>query len=222
MQRESSVSASGRSYHGGDARDWLKTKCHQISRFMITGFQELGEGRLEALHVAEEIGGTLLTAGQVRFGFAGKGLWGVLDQLRVRRVAQIPTLQSGARGSGVRLMIEGVSLRKERTHVDAVIKPAGRETRQLAEQLGAPWRLGEHHDLAHRGHCLKRSAARDLVGNARQPFDADEPAARSKDPLALAVVADAAPYTRSTALARVVAQEDSAHPASLKARARAG
>ena len=27
----------GRSYSGGDARDWLKTKCHQMHRFMITG-----------------------------------------------------------------------------------------------------------------------------------------------------------------------------------------
>lgn len=55
---------------------------------MITGFQELGEGRLEALRVAEEIGGTLVPAGQVRFGFAGKGLWGVLDQLRSGKPAK--------------------------------------------------------------------------------------------------------------------------------------
>jgi bifunctional non-homologous end joining protein LigD len=69
----------GRSYPHGD---WLKTKCHQSAFFIITGFQELGDGRLEAIHVAEEIGGRLVPAGQVRFGFAGRGLWYVLDQLR--------------------------------------------------------------------------------------------------------------------------------------------
>ena len=50
--------------------------------FVITGFQELGEGRLEALFVAEERDGNLAYAGQVRFGFAGKGLWDQLDRLR--------------------------------------------------------------------------------------------------------------------------------------------
>src|SRR5438309_1009495 len=30
-------------------------KCNQVGHFAITGFQELGEGRLEAVHVAEEI-----------------------------------------------------------------------------------------------------------------------------------------------------------------------
>jgi hypothetical protein len=59
-------------YRGGDARDWLRTKCHQTARFIITGFQELGEGRLEAVHVAEEIGGRLLPAREVGFGFAGR------------------------------------------------------------------------------------------------------------------------------------------------------
>ena len=50
---------------------------------MITGFEELGEGRLEAVYVAENIGGELVPAGQVRFGFAGKGLWNHLDALRL-------------------------------------------------------------------------------------------------------------------------------------------
>ena len=50
--------------------------------FVITGFEELGEGRLEAVYVAEEIAGTLKPSGQIRFGFAGKGLWGELDALR--------------------------------------------------------------------------------------------------------------------------------------------
>jgi hypothetical protein len=49
---------------------------------VITGFSELGEGRLEAVYVAERRGSELMPAGQVRFGFAGKGLWHALDALR--------------------------------------------------------------------------------------------------------------------------------------------
>ena len=73
----------GSLYRGRETRDWLKTKCHQTGEFVITGFEELGEGRLEAVYVAENIGGELVPAGQVRFGFAGKGLWNHLDALRL-------------------------------------------------------------------------------------------------------------------------------------------
>jgi bifunctional non-homologous end joining protein LigD len=73
----------GSLYRGRGSRDWLKTKCHETGVFVITGFQELGEGRLEALFVAEERNGDLAYAGQVRFGLAGKGLWSELDRLRV-------------------------------------------------------------------------------------------------------------------------------------------
>jgi len=72
----------GRAYRGGESRDWLKTKVFETAPFVIVGFQELGEGRLEALHVAEERDGRFYPAGQVRFGFAGRGLWGDLDQRR--------------------------------------------------------------------------------------------------------------------------------------------
>src|SRR5205814_4843528 len=72
----------GSLYRGGESRDWLKTKCHETGIFAITGFSELGEGRLEAIYVAEERGGELRSVGQVRFGFAGKGLWHELDRLR--------------------------------------------------------------------------------------------------------------------------------------------
>src|SRR3954469_24582383 len=72
----------GSIYRGGESRDWLKTKCHETGLFAITGFSELGEGRLEAIYVAEERDGALHPAGQVRFGFAGKGLWHLLDKLR--------------------------------------------------------------------------------------------------------------------------------------------
>ena len=72
----------GSLYRGGESRDWLKTKCHESGVFAITGFSELGEGRLEAVYVAEARDGVLRPAGQVRLGFAGKGLWHVLDRLR--------------------------------------------------------------------------------------------------------------------------------------------
>ena len=72
----------GSIYRGGESRDWLKTKCHETGAFAITGFSELGEGRLEAIYVTEERGGALHPAGQVRFGFAGKGLWHELDRRR--------------------------------------------------------------------------------------------------------------------------------------------
>jgi len=88
----------GTVYRGRESRDWLKSKCHQFGEFVITGFQELGEGRLEAVYVAEEINGDLKPAGQIRFGFAGKGLWGELDALRSGQarkgvIAVTPTLQ---------------------------------------------------------------------------------------------------------------------------------
>src|SRR5206468_3424002 len=70
----------GSFYRGGESRDWLKTKCHETGTFAITGFSELGEGRLEAIYVTEEREGVLHPAGQVRFGLAGKGLWHVLDK----------------------------------------------------------------------------------------------------------------------------------------------
>jgi len=73
---------AGSLYNGGESRDWRTTKCHRTGRFVVTGFQELGPGRLEALHVAEDRNGELVAAGQVRFGFAGKGLWAIMDQLR--------------------------------------------------------------------------------------------------------------------------------------------
>jgi ATP-dependent DNA ligase len=69
-------------YRGGESRDWLKSKVFEIGRFVITAFQELGEGRLEALHVDEKHDGRLYPAGQVRFGFAGRGQKGEVDRRR--------------------------------------------------------------------------------------------------------------------------------------------
>lgn len=50
--------------------------------FVVTGFEEPGPFRLKAIHVAEDVGGELQPSGRVEFGFAGRGLWQVLDQLR--------------------------------------------------------------------------------------------------------------------------------------------
>ena len=51
------------------------------------GFSELGEGRLEAIYVAEVLAGELRPVGQVRFGFAGKGLWPACTPVRGRAAA---------------------------------------------------------------------------------------------------------------------------------------
>ncbi len=72
----------GSIYRGGDSRDWVKTKCCEVGTFHITGFKELGDGRLEELRVSEMHNGELRPAGTVKFGFAGKGLWGTLDARR--------------------------------------------------------------------------------------------------------------------------------------------
>jgi len=72
----------GSFYRGGESREWLKTKCSETGIFAITGFSELGDGKLDAVYVAEARDGVLCPAGQVRFGFAGKGLWHLLDQRR--------------------------------------------------------------------------------------------------------------------------------------------
>jgi len=72
----------GSSYRGGESREWLKTKCFATGVFAITGFSELAEGKLDAVYVAEARDGVLCPAGQVQFGFAGKGLWHLLDERR--------------------------------------------------------------------------------------------------------------------------------------------
>ncbi len=79
-------------YRGGDSRDWAKTKCCETGLFHITGFKELGEGRLEELRVSEVHNGKLRPAGHVQFGFAGKGLWEMLDARRagVARKGVVP------------------------------------------------------------------------------------------------------------------------------------
>ena len=70
-------------YRGGESREWLKTKVFEVGIFTVTGFIELGDRRLDTITVAEERGSQLRPAGAVKFGLAGRGLWHILDQLRV-------------------------------------------------------------------------------------------------------------------------------------------
>ena len=50
-----------------ESREWLKTNRSETGVFAITGFSELGEGKLDAVYVAEARDGVLCPAGQVRF-----------------------------------------------------------------------------------------------------------------------------------------------------------
>jgi bifunctional non-homologous end joining protein LigD len=71
----------GSFYRGGESREWLKTKCSETGVFAVTGFRELGVGKLDAVYVAEARDGVLCPAGQVRF-FVAKGLWHWLNERR--------------------------------------------------------------------------------------------------------------------------------------------
>jgi bifunctional non-homologous end joining protein LigD len=72
----------GSMYLGGESRDWRKVKVFETGRFVITGFAELGDGRIEAIYVAEDRDEELVPVGTVQFGLGYKGLWHQLDQLR--------------------------------------------------------------------------------------------------------------------------------------------
>ena len=55
------------------SRDWLKTKCNEIGKFVITGFRDSTPGEIEAITVAEVIDDKLLPAGEVQFGVSACG-----------------------------------------------------------------------------------------------------------------------------------------------------
>jgi len=109
----------GSRYRGGPSRDWLKTKRHAAGRFVITGFQELGPGRLEAVHVAEETEGGLAPAGQVRFrrqgamgvarsapGWPRGPRWHNPDRARARRCAEVFRPAQGRRAPRWRTAVD--------------------------------------------------------------------------------------------------------------------
>jgi bifunctional non-homologous end joining protein LigD len=68
----------GSLYRGTRPRDWLKTKCHEVGQFIITGFQELGEGRLEAVRRL----GSRWHAQACRAGSVRPGRQGPVEQAR--------------------------------------------------------------------------------------------------------------------------------------------
>jgi bifunctional non-homologous end joining protein LigD len=68
-------------YRSGPSRAWLKTKCSEVGRFVITGFRDLAPGEIAAVTVAEVIEDKLLPTGEVRFG-VGRGLREVLEAIR--------------------------------------------------------------------------------------------------------------------------------------------
>ena len=81
----------------GPSREWLKTKCSETGKFVITGFRDATPGEIEAITVAEVTDGRLLPAGEVQFG-VGRRLRELLNVIRLeprpgrRRVPVRPVL----------------------------------------------------------------------------------------------------------------------------------
>jgi ATP-dependent DNA ligase len=69
---------------GAEPREWLKTKCSEVGKFVITGFRDLTPGEIEAITVAEIIGDTLTPVGEVQFG-VGRRLRKALEAIRLDR-----------------------------------------------------------------------------------------------------------------------------------------
>jgi hypothetical protein len=72
----------------GPYKDWVKAKRHEIRDFIVTAFEEIAPGELEALHVAEEIAGELRPCGQIRIGLPSRTLWPALDLLRLPGIGE--------------------------------------------------------------------------------------------------------------------------------------
>ena len=70
-------------YRAGPSRAWLKTKCAEVGKFIITGFRDLTPGTIEAVTVAEVIEDKLLPAGEVQFG-VGRSLRQALEAIRLK------------------------------------------------------------------------------------------------------------------------------------------
>jgi ATP-dependent DNA ligase len=84
-------------YRSGPSWEWLKTKCSEVGKFVITGFRDATPGEIEAITVAEIIDDKLTPVGEVQFG-VGRGLRNVLEAIRLdprpgrRRVPLRPVL----------------------------------------------------------------------------------------------------------------------------------
>jgi hypothetical protein len=55
------------------SREWLKTRCSAVGKFVITGFRDITSGQIEAITVAEVVDDKLMPVGEVQFG-VGRGL----------------------------------------------------------------------------------------------------------------------------------------------------
>jgi bifunctional non-homologous end joining protein LigD len=69
-------------YHSGPSREWLKTTCSEVGKFVITGFRDTTPGTIEAVTVAEVVDDKLLPAGEVQFG-VGRRLREALEAIRL-------------------------------------------------------------------------------------------------------------------------------------------
>jgi ATP-dependent DNA ligase len=84
-------------YRSGPSREWLKTKCSEVGKFVITGFRDVTPGEIEAVTVAEVVDDKLTPAGEVQFG-VGRRLREALGAIRLdprpggRRVPVRPVL----------------------------------------------------------------------------------------------------------------------------------
>jgi len=47
--------AAHRVYRPGPSREWLKTKCSAVGKFVITGFRDLTPGEIEAVTASDEV-----------------------------------------------------------------------------------------------------------------------------------------------------------------------
>jgi len=67
-RRRHRLQALGSFYRGGERGDGARTNVSEIGRFGITGVRELGEGRLEALHIAEKRDGGFIRSARAGLG----------------------------------------------------------------------------------------------------------------------------------------------------------
>src|ERR1700738_226188 len=88
---------AGNPYRPGPGRAWLKTKCSEVGRFIVTGFRDLAPGEIDAITVAELVDDKLLSVDEVRFG-VGRRLREALEEIRL-------SARSGARAVPVRPLL---------------------------------------------------------------------------------------------------------------------
>jgi bifunctional non-homologous end joining protein LigD len=133
-------------YRSGPSREWLKTKCSAIGKFVITGFRDATPGEIEAVTVAEMVDDELLPAGEVQFG-VGRRLRELLDVIRLnqrpgsRRVMVRPVLGAEIKYFGRHrngMIILGVEAGGESGRADEIAEHDG-ELATLGRSADAPY-----------------------------------------------------------------------------------